>query len=201
MRTRTQEIRFPRTHKPASGQVHSGVALFILTLTILIALVAFAPLTGVGNPSGQSTHPGNRLKAKGLVGGSSQPSSPLFLPAVTFSSGGGSPTSVAVADMNGDGKPDLVVANADDNTVGILSGNGNGTFQTAATYDVGGQFPVSVAVADLLTPPGKLEVVVANGCADPSACSSSGESGVGVLFAFGKPKAVTYRSGEALHNR
>jgi hypothetical protein len=178
-----------------SNQAHCGVALFVVTVTILIALLALAPLAGMGRLSGQSHHPRTRLRAKGSFRGSSQPGSPLFLSAVTYASGGGSPSSVAIEDMNGDGRPDLVVANTDSNTVGILSGNGNGTFQTAATYDVGGQFPVSVAVGDLLTPPGKLEVVVANGCANPNTCSSSDESGVAVLFAFGNPTAVTYRSG------
>jgi len=119
-----------------------------------------------------------------------------FLPAVTYSSGGFNPNSVTVGDTNGDGKPDLVVANAFSNTVGILQGNGDGTFQTALTYDTGGQIPVSVAVANLVLG-GGLQVVVANSCADSSACSAggSGESGVAVLFAFGNPTPVTYRSG------
>lgn len=195
MRTHPQQIRSAVTRKPAPRtQAPSGVALFIVSLTILIALVAFAPLTAAGQPSGQSPHRGSRLQTKGSVSGSSQPSSPLFLPAVTYASGGGAPSSVAVADMNGDGKPDLVVANTSSNTVGILQGNGNGTFQTAVTYDVGGQIPVSVAVGNLLLERG-LQVVVANGCADNGACSGSGESGVGVLFGFFYPPAATYRSG------
>ncbi len=118
-----------------------------------------------------------------------------FLSAVTYASGGFAPGSVVVGDMNGDGKPDLIVANGQSASVGILNGSGDGTFQTAVAYDTGGQFPASVAVGDLLTPPGQLEVVVANGCANPNTCAGSGESGVGVLFAFGNPKAVTYRSG------
>jgi len=182
-----------REHAPRA-QAHSAVALFIATLTILIALVALAPLIGVGQLSGQSPRPGNRLPMTGSGSGSSQPSSPLFLPAVTYAAGGFSPSSVAVADMNGDGKLDLVVANTSSNTVGILQGNGNGTFQAAVTYDVGGQIPVSVAVGNLLQG-GGLQVVVANGCADNNACSGSGESGVGVLFGFFYPPAVTYRSG------
>ena len=35
---------------------------------------------------------------------------------------------MAVADVNGDGKPDLVVANDGSNTVSVLLGNGDGTF-------------------------------------------------------------------------
>jgi hypothetical protein len=151
MRTHSQQMRSAMTCKPAPGaQARSGVALFILTLTVLIAVVALAPLAGVGQPFGQAPHPGNRLRSKGPVSGSSQRSSPLFLPAVTYSPGGSAPISVAIADMNSDGNPDLVVANSGANTVGILLGNGNGTFQTAATYDVGGQLPISVAVGNLL---------------------------------------------------
>ena len=66
---------------------------------------------------------------------------PLVLPVVTYGSGGTGASSVAVADVNGDGKPDLVVANicasstdCSKGTVAVLLGNGDGTFQTAVTY-------------------------------------------------------------------
>ena len=39
---------------------------------------------------------------------------------------------MAVGDVNGDGKPDLVVANDSSNTVSVLLGNGDGTFQAPA---------------------------------------------------------------------
>jgi hypothetical protein len=70
------------------ARAHRGVALLIVTLTILIALVAFAPLTGAGQLSGQTRDPESGLQAQGSVSGSSQPSSPLFLPAVNYPSGG-----------------------------------------------------------------------------------------------------------------
>ena len=193
--THPEKVRYSTTRKStAIAQTRSRVPLVVLVLTILIALGALSPLNGTGQPFGQPPRPVNRLQTKASVSGSSQPSSPLFLPAVTYASGGGNAVSVAVADMNGDGKADLVVTNAGSNTLGILSGNGNGTFQTAATYDVGGQIPVSVAVGNLLLA-GGLQVVVANGCADPVACASSDESGVGVLFGFFYPPPATYRSG------
>ena len=68
-----------------------------------------------------------------------------FAPAVNYGSGGYGADSVAVADVNGDGKPDIVVANACVDSscattalVGVLLGNGDGTFQTAVTYGTGG---------------------------------------------------------------
>ena len=45
--------------------------------------------------------------------------------------------SVAVADVNGDGKPDLVVANDSSDTVSVLLGNGDGTFQAQQTFATG----------------------------------------------------------------
>src|SRR2546426_12786327 len=55
--------------------------------------------------------------------------------------------SVAVGDINGDGVPDLVVANIGSNDVSMLLGNGDGTFQPARTFAAGTN-PASVAVGD-----------------------------------------------------
>ena len=59
---------------------------------------------------------------------------------------GYSPASVAIADLNGDGKPDVAVAVA--GYVSVLIGNGDGTFQEAVKYAAGTR-PHSVAIADL----------------------------------------------------
>jgi len=55
---------------------------------------------------------------------------------------------VATADLNLDGKQDLLVANFADKTVGVLLGKGDGTFQAQVTYTVGG-YDSGIAVGDL----------------------------------------------------
>jgi len=72
-----------------------------------------------------------------------------FQPAVTYDSGGYTSRSVAIADVNGDGKPDLLTANLFSGNVGALLGNGDGTFQPPLTYYSGGSFTESIAVADV----------------------------------------------------
>lgn len=51
-----------------------------------------------------------------------------------FVTGGGAPRDVRLADLNGDGFPDVVVANSANNTVGVLLNLGDGNFGPARTY-------------------------------------------------------------------
>jgi len=71
---------------------------------------------------------------------------------------GMSPVGIAIADFNGDGKPDITVANSGSGNVSILLGNGDGTFQAAVNFDAGMASPSSVAVGDF-NRDGKLDVV------------------------------------------
>ena len=66
--------------------------------------------------------------------GDSIMSTKTFLPAGNFNTGN-YPYSVSVSDLDGDGKPDLITANALSNTISILQNNGNGGNFSFATHD------------------------------------------------------------------
>ena len=118
-----------------------------------------------------------------------------FKPVVNYSLGAFGAASVALADVNGDGKLDLLVAtgSASGSWVGVLLGNGDGTFQAVVTYSTGGLTALSVAVADV-NGDTKPDLVVANWCTDVNCTASS----AGVLLGNGDGTfrtAVTYASG------
>ena len=91
---------------------------------------------------------------------------------------GPGPYSVAIGDLNGDGKPDLATANDGDNTVSVLVNKGDGSFQARVDYATGVE-PSSVAIGDL-NGDGKPDLVTANSGTyrtpgeKPSPCSSTG---------------------------
>jgi hypothetical protein len=68
-----------------------------------------------------------------------------FRPQVSYDPGGSSPSAAVVADVNGDGKPDVLVSNFS-GWLGVLPGNGDGTFGPTVSY-FGAE--ASLAVGDL----------------------------------------------------
>lgn len=67
---------------------------------------------------------------------------------------------IASGDFNGDGIQDLVTVNTGYDTLTVLLGNGDGTFQTGVTYNTG-ENPLSVAVGDF-NGDGILDLATAN---------------------------------------
>jgi hypothetical protein len=131
-----------------------------------------------------------------------------FQPAVTYNSGGYEAVALAVADVNGDGKPDVIVANEfgssalTDGTVGVLLGNGDGTFQPVVIYGSGGYWTTGVAVRDLIGN-GKQDIVTSSCDVDGGTgnCNGSGLGIVGVLLNKGDGTfnpAATYNLNQTL---
>jgi hypothetical protein len=81
-----------------------------------------------------------------------------------------------VGDFNGDGKLDIAIAEANTsvfpNSVQVLLGNGDGTFQIPVSYPVG-DFPYGVATGDF-NADGKVDLAVVNTCGSDSTCASNG---------------------------
>ncbi len=100
----------------------------------------------------------------------------LFFNQTTYSTGNGSsPYSVAVADVNNDNNPDIVVANSGTNNVGVLLNAGNGTFLNQTTYSTGnGSASRWVVVVDVNSD-SQPDIVIAN----------NGLNNVGILLNAG----------------
>jgi hypothetical protein len=73
---------------------------------------------------------------------------------------GSNPRFLALGDLNGDNRPELVVANSGTNNISVLLNKGDGTFQPRTNY-VTGTNPASLAIADFRGV-GTNDVAVAN---------------------------------------
>lgn len=149
--------------------------------------IAIADLNGDGKPDVVVT---NFYAAVDVLLGNGDGT---FQAPLSYSTSGSGPTGVAVADVNGDGRPDIAVTNFGSSTVAVLFGNGDGTFQPPLTYASGGLYAMSVVLADV-NGDGMVDVVVANEC-DRNPCS---HGTVGVLLGNGDGSfqhATTYGSG------
>jgi hypothetical protein len=79
---------------------------------------------------------------------------------LNFSTGNLNPDGIARGDLNGDGKPDLVVATTTGSNIHVLIGNGDGTFKPEVPYLSDGN-PFAVVIADF-DGDGKADVAAAN---------------------------------------
>jgi uncharacterized protein (DUF2141 family) len=73
---------------------------------------------------------------------------------------GDHPDSIAIGDLNGDRKLDLVAPNSDEDTVSVLLNRGGGRFRAKRDYRTG-RSPYAVAIGDL-NGDGKLDLVISN---------------------------------------
>ena len=94
-------------------------------------------------------------------GGGGVGSAPTFGPATSLQDGT-APHSVVAADVSGDGKLDLVSANALSSNVGLFKGNGDGTFQAGTFFSVGAAGKTKTAQVADLNSDGKPDLVTAN---------------------------------------
>jgi Flp pilus assembly secretin CpaC len=113
--------------------------------------------------------------------------SPGLLPRKDYTTGQ-SPVALATADFNGDGHPDLVVANQTDGTISIFLGVGDGTFGPRTDIKVG-TAPSAVAVGDF-NRDGHMDIAVTD--------SGAGVNKVAILLGNGDgtfKTPVTYPTG------
>jgi uncharacterized membrane protein len=186
----------------------TAVVLFIAAFTLVASAQETGSVPNYDRPWQHFARPGEAdgSPVGGAQGNETVSYSPAsekvgFRKAVPYKTSGYNPYSVAIADLNGDGNLDLVVANEEQSksdpqgSISVMLGKGNGKFHAAVNYSSGGESAYSISVADV-NGDGKLDLVVANGCFG-SDCSTGS---VGVLLGNGDgtfKKAVTYRSGAA----
>ena len=96
------------------------------------------------------------------------------------------PVALAIADFNGAGHPDIIVANQESNTISLFLGAGDGTFPTRTDITVG-KAPSAIAVGDFNTD-NNMDIAVTN----------SGDNTVSILYGHGDgtfTAPVTYPTG------
>ena len=200
--------------------MHSRARLFLGSLGILVLLgcyrsdssyvygpsssylvnaIAVADIDGNGLPDilGLVSTESGGMPTQGYVSTRLQTSAGVFAMPVRFGVGNG-PANLVVADVNGDGHPDLVVANADDSTVTVRLADPTkpGSFLPAIVLPTPGRTPLDVAVGNFSGhADGLMDVVVAASGANSVLVFTQNATGTfngPVSFAVGgDPQAVT----------
>src|SRR5439155_655311 len=126
--------------------------------------VALADLNGDGRPDIVAANQSSNSVSVLLNATAPGATPPTFSPRTDLTVAS-SPFSVALADLNGDGRPDIVAANQSSNNVSVLlnaTAPGAATPSSSATLDLAvGAGPFSVALADL-NGDGRPDIVTAN---------------------------------------
>lgn len=112
-----------------------------------------------------------------------------FAPIMTYSFGpnaNSSPNDVALGDLNGDGRLDIVFVDPNNASASVLLGQASGGFGFASTYFTNGNTPIGVALGDV-TGDGRLDIVTANGAGSVSVLPglASGTFAAAVVFPIG----------------
>ena len=116
------------------------------------------PFAAGDNVSFVDTTSGNYVLGTETLGQATQQLSFTMEPAATTDS---NPYAVALGDVNGDGKLDVIVADLTASTINVFLGNGDGTLGSKVATQTLGTYPKGVAVGDF-NGDGKLDVVTVN---------------------------------------
>ncbi len=119
----------------------------------------------------------------------------VFAPPRSFPTGGSGASALAVADVSGDGRLDMVVTNFNSDSVAVLRGSGTGAFRRPITY-AAGDSPTALALADF-NGDSIIDLAVANHHAGKASILLGAGGGVFALVASyeigAKPRALAAR--------
>jgi hypothetical protein len=141
------------------------------------AAVVVADVNGDGKPDLISANVGPNLTYHNISVDTNNGSG-IFVSNTTVNVGQ-QPDGLVAADVNGDGKIDIITANFGDSTLTVLTNNGNGGFKLSSSPPVGGA-PMCVVAADV-NHDGKVDLISVN----------SGDGTLSVLTNDGTGKFVT----------